>query len=372
MLGELPDRLVDEGDLVVKPKVKVKEPKKSDLDFDLNALIEKATEQNLFIPITVTPQIKSVSDISEAQEKLFDGLKFEAQGYYDYRVSLIQKEADEMLRAGVRAVDVQSYIVAKNKELYSDFFEWLKTEREKQGGDSGGDSGGFILNTAKVDEGLQTITEQLGDSSEIALAAFDSMAAGFNSVFDEMIISAEGANSVLERVFVDMANTFIAQLGRMTAKLLAFEALKLGLKAFGVNIPTLASGGSIVAGSGKVAGGVAPKLASGGSVKVTRSGYQKAIRAASGGSFIVPQGFNDDSFPILARTGERVTVETANKTKLQTDSMKQIYQTIKALNFNLLRKKDQFTFIADVAGNLKGEDIKLSYDKRNKIERRYQ
>jgi len=115
-------------------------------------------------------------------------------------------------------------------------------------------------------------------------------AKGFvHGFFSDLYISQERANSLLEKGFIGMANAFISAVEQMIAKWLAFQALKLTLSAIGLPLPIGMSGGGVITGGRKF---------------------------ASGGAFIVPQGFSNDTYPILVESGERIDITPASEVSI--------------------------------------------------------
>lgn len=113
--------------------------------------------------------------------------------------------------------------------------------------------------------------------SKLSKASYNSIAAGFDEMFTSMLkIEAKG-NSLLEKGFVAMANTFVREVSRMMAKWLAFQAIKTVFSPFsflgfagGGNVKTFATGG-FVSGTGTASSDSIPAFLSNGEFVVNAS-----------------------------------------------------------------------------------------------------
>ena len=142
------------------------------------------------------------------------------------------------------------------------------------------------------------------DKNEMIKESIDSMTAFTDGFFNQIRVQGEWANSMLEQGFATMADAFIAQVKRMAAEWLWFQILR---GVFGV-----ATGGASLA---------VPVGHSGGNFIGTSSGVKKM---AGGGSFIVPPGFPNDSYPLLVESGERVTVNPTSQTGMESRLLRSI------------------------------------------------
>jgi len=91
-----------------------------------------------------------------------------------------------------------------------------------------------------------------------------------------------------------------------------------------------------------------------------------------GGDFTVPHGFQNDKFPMLVDSGERVTVQTRAGAASQDALMRSLIGRIEALNMNQVRSKN-----SEVNVSIEGEsrirkgDIYKSYEKQSQLRKRY-
>lgn len=175
-------------------------------------------------------------------------------------------------------------------------------------------------------------------------------ASGFvDGFFEDLRISSEGANSILEKGFVGMANAFIAQVQRMIAEWLALQAIRAGLSFLGIPIPAGAEGGTFIG---------------------TNRGVKKY---GSGGSFIVPPGYSNDNYPMFVKTGEKVNVTPANRVGEQERLLNALVKRMDVMNWHMIEtsmKPNRGTLDLSISGEFDGRDIHLANKKEDKIMRR--
>ena len=170
--------------------------------------------------------------------------------------------------------------------------------------------------------------------------------------FDEIRIRASSNASAIENMFIDMGNIVLNKLKEIAAQWLAMSFLRL---IFGV-----ATGGASMAAH------------SGGEFIGTPGGVKKL---AGGGSFIVPPGFPNDSYPLLVESGERVSVNSASNVGLQDRHLSNISKKLDGLailNSNFLEStmsKPRQQAIP-IYGKIEGPDIYLANKRATKIIRR--
>lgn len=118
----------------------------------------------------------------------------------------------------------------------------------------------------------------------------------------------------------DLGDVFVGLMQMLEEMLIRMMVMKM-LSAVG--IPTGGGGGPTLLAH------------SGGNFVGTSAGVMKM---AIGGSFTVPGGFPNDSFPLLVESGERVSVTPASGVNSQEATLRQINASIQAMNMNLIRK----------------------------------
>lgn len=170
--------------------------------------------------------------------------------------------------------------------------------------------------------------------------------------FDEMRIRAATNASAIQNMFVDMGNIILNKFKEIAAEWAAMAFLRL---IFGV-----ATGGAAAA---------VPVGHSGGNFIGTSSGVKKM---AGGGSFIVPPGFPNDSYPMLVESGERVSVNSKNDMANQDRYLKSIHQQLQVLSSITIegQMSRQKQSAIPLYGKLEGQDIWLSSKRGEKTLKR--
>jgi hypothetical protein len=174
------------------------------------------------------------------------------------------------------------------------------------------------------------------NSVETSMATASGFVDGF---FEEIVVSSEGANSILEKGFVGMANAFISQVKRMAAEWLSLQALKFAATFLGLPIPGGSQGGSFLGTSNGV------------------------VKLADGGSFVVPSGFPNDSYPMLVQSGEKVSVTPANRVGEQERLLSALVRRMDVMNLHMIEASLNETKSSDdirLSGELNGQHIYLS------------
>lgn len=277
---------------------------------------------------------RGLIDNADAYQEYYDRVGFAAKGYLEYRKELIGNEVERLQAAIGEEVDLTLYKNARLRELEEEHTDFLDGQNKKR---------------------LESVRNFV-----------DPMVDAFISAFDMIRFKTSETDSILERAFINMANAFIAQVQRMIAQWLAFQILRGIGGLLGIPVPGGSEGGVFVG----TPGGVKPEQGHEGGVFVAGMDGLKKMQA--GGSFIVPQGFPNDTYPLMVESGERVTVDTAATVREQNKLINQLSGRIAALSMNMAtqRQQQEITLRAILQGSLLGRDIQLSYDKAKRIEKR--
>lgn len=275
----------------------------------------------------------------------YETVKFQDKAYLNYRQGLIDEEVEALKNAGATNFMTAKLYYQRNKELAMEYAEWLKANASD-----------FILGDIKpkgTEADLEALKEKLGaemqlvEETEQAKAdvtvsiwedlqlrlsesmndiQFRTLSDGFYEAMSLMRIKARTEATEIEKIFINMANAFIAQVQRMIAQWIAFTLLKLALAPV--------TGGA----------SMAVPVAQGGTYRGSGSG--KAMRMAGGGDFIVPNaGISGDYYPLLLKGGEQAKITPVHKVG---ESEKGIISAIKAMNMNLIRKNMSVTINANL------------------------
>lgn len=220
--------------------------------------------------------------------------------------------------------------IVKNSAIWRDYIKNIKTvEAEYFNLIDVYDQ--FQDREAEFLEMLREDTQYLIDSGNVI---FESLVAGFETMFDDMIRIQTSSNNTLIKGFTAMANAFVQQVQRMIVQWLALKAVQ-GL----LNM--------VVPGSGDMFASV----------------MQKGM--ATGGEFFVPPGYPNDSFIMGLSSGERVQVTPSGQPNNQ-----------EKLLMKMINRLDMIASYAgvptglqtvNIQGRIDGYDIKLAYDRMNKL-----
>lgn len=247
--------------------------------------------------------IASYEAYKTAIEEYYNVLGALSTGYYEYRRSQINAEVESFLAATNDKV--------KAKELEIELIKRLDEEY------------------------LESQINQFKEKNQVFMAMMHSMEGAVMEAFSLMRIKVSTEASAMEKIFVNMANTFIAEVQRMIAQWLTFQLLK-GI--VGVVLAPFTGGASLAAAA--IPGGH-----SGGTFIGTKDGVKKL---AGGGSFIVPPGYPNDSYPLFVESGEKVSVTRASDVRKDIELLAQIDNSIKALTKTLWAKNTSPTIIANI------------------------
>ncbi len=197
--------------------------------------------------------------------------------------------------------------------------------------------------TEQTGQALTTQWEKIGAAVTTSLVA-----GGVMSIWQEITANARQSANAIERVFLNAVDSIVAELGRLAA----------------TELLSLLPGGSLISALfGK----------SGGKFQGPDSGPKKKMQ--SGGGFNVPYGFQNDKYPILVESGETVNVASRGKTSMQESLLTDLIGRVEALNTNLISgaagSQGAQNINIGIQGDIKGRDIKLSYDKSDRLAKRY-
>ncbi|GAB1444333.1 hypothetical protein MASR2M39_31850 [Ignavibacteriales bacterium] len=158
-------------------------------------------------------------------------------------------------------------------------------------------------------------------TGQLAFEAFsDSVAASLDVIHIRLASDA----SSMEKIWANMINSMIDQISMLVAKwaVLNFVGAMFGFG--GINL-------------GSFLGLSDPSSGKGGK----NLGHFVGMRLASGGDFIVPPGFPNDSYPMLVQSGERVKVTPSGKVGDEIIILNQIKDAIQAQSLNQLNNQSK-------------------------------
>ncbi len=225
----------------------------------------------------------------ELEAKLYEDLKWKATDYYEHKIREIKRERDEMIKAGMDRVNIERWTLEKIKELNEEFRKAFNPKSKPAENPS-------VKPPKSIPGGVDVpgkpeLVSETNEELAAQLILIKSLEDGYDSALSNMISFGVQSIQVFERVnslleaFIDSLIKAVIQ----TAALAAANFLTGGVSGL-LSFVGLQSGGTVTN--------------SGGSVSVSRG----IPKFAGGGSFTVPPGFPNDSFPILVQSGERVSV----------------------------------------------------------------
>jgi len=308
----------------------------------------------------VKTEQKVAEEKATAIKAYYDTIKFLSADYMNYRIAQINIEAMALKAKAGKEIDIETWKYNELKKLDKEYKDLIGGVGARRGGKPerglpsgipvpympGGSNlgpGGENIDIIKAEDAQKRFEDTYNFAEDKTSAFFNGM----------LQISIQTDNRVAQG-FVNMANAFTAEVERMMAKWAAFQALRAissipGLGFLSALIPGGASGGEFVG---------------------TSSGVRKVASFAGGGSFTVPAGFNNDSFPMMVQTGERVSVTPSGGTGKDIQMLSEINKSIKIMNLNNMAMQKQINVNAQVSGNLQGRDLQLAVEKSQRFDDR--
>lgn len=267
-----------------------------------------------------------VEDRKQALARYYQDMQWMATGYYQYQIYLYNEEAKELKKQLGFGFIEHEYWDKKKRELqksYNEFILVQLAEIEAKNGMPKGSMSKLFTQIVELDKGygqpLEPLNiqdkkvkqvdsiegfgaidavEKLTENTLAGKLAFDELGKAVAGTFGLIRVRFAEDASEMEKIWGGMINGMIDKLSGLLSQWLLFNTI-------GAFIPG-AGFGSI--GFGKLLG--LPEAATGGTFLGTNNGVMKM---AMGGDFIVPQGFANDSYPMLVQSGERVKVTPSGK-----------------------------------------------------------
>jgi hypothetical protein len=183
-------------------------------------------------------------------------------------------------------------------------------------------------------------------------SAINSITGEWGNALTSMISQGQSFAEATTHTWTNMANQIIASLLRIGTQYLMLLAVKELFSG-----ATGGFGGFLI----KALGG-----ATGGEFSVAGDGIK---RMASGGSFVVPSGFTNDTFPLLVSSGERVNVTSRNQMRAEQLDMTKIVRRLDVISVNLQNQRQTIggRISVDVEGEYSGRDIFLANRRAGRV-----
>lgn len=240
----------------------------------------------------------------QEREKALQEYDVKDNYYYQIRLDRIKKEAAE-IKKQLGEIAAARYKKTKTDELDREYIPKIKpkgTSVETWYEPMGGFKTPTQLQPTVILENQDEIRKELAEQREYLLSSASQFSDAMANAFDK---SGKG--------FLSWINT----------------ALQAALQISKI----------LDSGKGASAGGILGMLTSvipffkfahtGGDFVGTGSGV---MRMAGGGSFVVPSGFPNDSFPLMVESGERVSVTSTNRMGQESQYLKQLIDRVDTLN----------------------------------------
>ena len=300
-----------------------------------------------------------------APDKYYNDLKFLADGYYEYRVNLINEDAKAILKNAKGEIDIEKWKNEQLKELNKERKEYQELQKAGLAGPTPKQELKMrgVAEEKKKDplvaglDGkdfhemfpMEKLDEEADGDPEVLFSRWENASLDAASAFGDAFVNASSvigselsnmwddtfgeANSVAEKFIKSFTISMLSSL----AEIAASEVLK---ELASILFP---GGGAIV----KAVTGAA----SGGSFY---GGDNGIVKMASGGSFDVPRGFNNDSYLMGVQSGEDVTVRTPLQRSAEGLENRQILSALNKINQNFTasqRGEDSIYASAAIAGD---------------------
>jgi hypothetical protein len=249
---------------------------------------------------------KNEDDIRKSNlDKYYESVKYADKDYYDYKI----KQMEEYL---AKADNLDE----KEKALYR------KVETEK-------------IKKEKDDEMLKKWKSDNPFGAEmmkVALGGIDVISDAWSNFATTMIMTNTKIGDALKSLWSNIASYIISEISRVLVKMALIEGIKAIFSG-----ATGGFGGAVISALGGHDGG-------------TFYNGQKIAAYATGGSFIVPDGYPNDSYPLRVESGEKVTVTPSGAVGQQEKLLGELIGSVRALNKNFMMKNMSVNIEANVDG----------------------
>ncbi len=335
---------------------------------------------------------KELHDKNKAIVKgYYDEVTFLDNSYWKYRWQVFQDEYKKIenlnLTAAQKELMIETLKINTKKKLNEDYTKYLSDLLKKQTGNDAyqfNENGEINVNsgngsafssfgamkphklTVPVDFNDQTgnSTDSNAPTSEKIIEdwvnkvpamkiAFDGVVGGITEGLNEIRIRTSETASTMEKIFANMANMMLQAFEQIIAKWAVLNILSFAIGGPGIGLGKMLTGHS------------------GGEFMGTPKG---AIKLAGGGSFMIPNGYPNDSFgPLFLESGEKVNVTSANKVGDQERILGQLLNQNKIMTMYMIEAnmKDNLNISEiPVTGEIQDRTIYLANKKANKVTKR--
>jgi len=289
---------------------------------------------------------QNIKERDELIKQFYSDLKWEASGYHQYRLKMIEDEYQDMKKFASKEINVEQWKNEQIKRLQEERnqyylkgrkFEAKLTPEKKESWELEKLPEGY--KPPKISEEYDSYADLVSGFSDSFHEAFMEVSDGWSDLMDDWL--GESKN-----IFQQMAKSFLSAMGSALTEVAARWAMMQIFKFIGLPIPIGHSGGTFQ--NGKK---IAPYMG-----------------AQMGASFTVPKGFPNDSFPMMVESGEKVSVTPAASAGNETRLLKSINNSIQAMNMNMVglgSRQDRIEQTLSIGNDALRATVKKSQDQRS-------
>lgn|GEM_PF-2984535 len=289
---------------------------------------------------------KKLEDLKREEKQFFESRRFEAIGYKEFRIRQIEEQVEVFSRTASDITEVEERRTELMQQFAREEAEYFKSQQDTK----------LSYFASAMDE----IERRQSDNINLIVEGYEVFTDSFSNALSDMVFEQQKFGDAVKQIWQDLSRAVVAEIGRMIAKMIAFNALK-------------AVGNAILPGlGGSAIGGITDGLTAqhGGTFTGTSQGVKKMQH---GGSFIVPGGYPNDSYPLMVQTGERVSVTRAGMVNMEHVELGKIKDAIQAMNRNMLIQSDRMQKIEGeilLESTISGRDLELSSQRQQRFNTR--
>lgn len=309
-----------------------------------NLLEDKEYQLALQRNASATAQVKA-----DIMKSYYDTVTFQDETYYQYMIDRFKKEEEDLINSGVKKIDAEKVTLDKIKALQTEQRTFTpKAEQDIKDLKFNAMPEGYDKEIAALDEWYEIEQKKYADNKEALLLLDEDYANRKKEIDDDVTNNslqlAAGALGQLATIFGQQTAAYKV-LAIAQATMDTYKAANMALASAPPPFGAILAGVSIATGLANVS-----KIASahdGGNFIGTSSGVMKM---ASGGSFTVPNGYPNDSFPLMVESGERVSVTSTASVGSQEKLLGELIGSVRAMNKNFMMKNMSVNIDANIDG----------------------
>lgn len=317
------------------------------LDYRKQLIKQEAEEIRKFASSADASQFESkkLEELKREEKQYFESRRFEATGYKEFRIRQIEEQVEVFSRTASDITEVEERRTELMQQFAREEAEYFKSQQ--------GTKVTYFMSA------MDEIEQRQSESVNLIVDSYEIFSDSFGNALTDMVFEQQKFGESVKQIWQDLSRAVVAEIGRMIARWAAFQALR-GAASL---IPGL---GGVAA----VAGGAAPGGQHGGTFMGTSQGVKKMQH---GGSFVVPGGYPNDSYPLMVQTGERVSVTRAGMVNMEHVELGKIKDAIQAMNRNMLIQSDRMQKIEGeilLESTISGRDLELSSQRQQRFNTR--